>query len=302
MRYTVNDLAYNGKYHKQFWDKAFNPNADIENGLANCTTAVIGFCLVENDPYPVSMIKTASKWDEVLINDWKEIPFDPETVRIGDIIQWKEKCHVAKVADIIDGKIYINGSFYTGDHGKAYYDNDYDSRSFKSLAELSDFMIRNYPERFYHFWSLEKESSLVGGSPEKIFVRPDTLIPTERNTSINQIETTDNTLRIRTQPNLSSSVIGHVSVGFYNVLDIKEAETIDRQREPDLKCWYEISKGRWIGNVTTIYHEANEEDDFLNEVKRFFDKIQNRTNALIEERDACKERLKKIHELSEVDL
>ena len=121
MRYTINDLIYGGKYTDQFWNKSYNPNADIENGLANCTTFGSGACLVEGDPYPVSSIAPASRWDEVLINDWYSVPFDASKVKSGDIIEWKDKCHVAKVSDVRDGVIYVNASYYNGEHGEAYY-------------------------------------------------------------------------------------------------------------------------------------------------------------------------------------
>lgn len=293
------DFTYNGKYSLFFWDKNFNKNADIENGLANCTTMAIGLCLLENNPYPVSRIASASRWHEVLINDWKCIPFDYSQVKVGDIIQWVSKGHVCKVSRISDGRIYIRGSYYTGEHGVAYYNGGYDTRHFNSLEELSNFMYNNYPERFYHEWTLDKEIQYVGGEPEHILVLPNTLIPVEKDSSVNQVETTDNTLRIREEPNLNSKIIGHVSVGYYNVLNIKEATEEDRQREPELKCWYEISPNRWIGNVTTVYHEASSDEDLQKLISELFNKMNAKTEALTKERDDYKERLLKIKELTE---
>ena len=134
MKYSINDLSYNGKYREQCWDKRLNPNADIENGLANCTTAVYAFCLIEGDPIPVSKIVSANRWHEVLINDWTYIPYDPNEVEVGDIIEWVQGCHVAKVGDIVDGKPYINGSYYTGEHGVSVYNKKYDTRPWKNLS------------------------------------------------------------------------------------------------------------------------------------------------------------------------
>lgn len=301
MRFTINDLSYEGRYHDCFWNKDYNKNADITNGLANCTTAVIGFCLAENNPLPVSRIVPASEWHNYLTNDWKKIPFELDKVKVGDIIQWVDKCHVAKVADIVDGKVYVNASFYTGEHGKSIYNGEYDTRPWTSLKEMSDWMIANYPTRFFHCWDLEKESQMVGGVPEHILVLPNTIVPVEKDSSKNQVETTDNTLRIRTEPNLNSKIVGHVSVGYYDVIKTKEATEEDRMREPSLKCWYEISKGRWIGNVTTIYHEKSDAEDWEKELKSFLQKITDKTKAVTNERDAYKEKLRKIHELSEVD-
>ena len=296
MRYTINDLIYGGKYTDQFWNKSYNPNADIENGLANCTTFVIGACLVEGDPYPVSYIAPASRWDEVLINDWYSVPFDANKVKSGDIIEWKDKCHVAKVSDVRDGVIYVNASYYTGEHGVAYYHGSYDTRSFKTLKEMSAWMVANYPERFYHNWSLEKESRMVGGSPDKILVRPQTVKTVEIDPTKNQVETTDNTLRIRNEPSLSGTIVGHVSLGYYNVLSIKEALPEDKEKD-DIKCWYEIAKDRWIANITTIYHEASGED-VLKELEKYFNALKRSIDTLSNENANLKADMKKVNEIT----
>ena len=85
MEYKISDLTYGGKYHFAFWDPKYNSNANITNGLANCTTAVIGFCLAEGDTLPVSHIVSASNWDNYLINGWNKIPYDPKKIKAGDI-------------------------------------------------------------------------------------------------------------------------------------------------------------------------------------------------------------------------
>ena|GEM_PF-2915839 len=298
MNYEIKDLVYGGRFHDQFWNKDYNPNADIENGLANCTTFVIGSCLVENDPYPVSHISSASNWHNNLINDWTYIPFDPNLIKVGDIIQWVSKCHVAKVSHIRDGKIYINGSFYAGDHGVAYYQGGYDTRSFTSLKQLSDFMSEKYPERFYHNWSLEKEINMVGGQPDHILVRPNTINPVDEDPTKNQVQCLDNTLRIRTGPSLNDKIVGHVSIGYYNVLNIKEASEEDKNKEPELKCWYEISKDRWIANITTKYHEATGED-VLKELEKYFNAMRSQIKAVTQENKDMKEDMMKIKNITE---
>lgn len=298
MKYSVNDLKYGGTYHEQFWNKKNNPNADIENALGNCTTAVYGFCLVENDPIPVSKIVSASHWHEFLINDWKCVDFDESQVKIGDIIQWVEHCHVAKVADIRDGVIYLNGSFYTGDHGKAYYNNGYDTRSFETLDELSRFMETKYPDRLYHYWALDKESQMVGGQPEHILVRPMTLFPVDEDPSKNQIQTTETSLRIRAGADLQSEIIGHVSVGFYDVISIAEASEEDRMREPELKCWYQIAKDRWIANLTTIYHEGSGEENPAETIQRCLNTLTATITKLTNESKAKDDLIALIHEMT----
>lgn len=289
MKYTINDLSYGGRYHNQCWNPQFNREANIQNALANCTTAVIGFCLVEKNPLPVSVISDASNWHNYLTNGWRCIDFDERKVKVGDIIQWVDKCHVCKVADIVDGTIYINGSFYTGEHGVAYYNGKYDTRNrFKSLPELSDFMVSQYPTRFYHYWTLDKESQMVGGKPEHILVRPETVSPVERNTNVNQIQTTDDTLRIRTAPNLSAEIVGHVEKGYYNVL---------QEHEADGFTWYEIASGRWCANVSTIY--LPKQNDIIAEIERYFNAMKTEINSLTDENEKLKKKLSDIKAICE---
>lgn len=289
MKYSINELSYGGRYHNQFWNPQFNKEATIPNALANCTAAVIAFCLIENDPLPVSVISDASNWHNYLTNGWRCVDFDPNKVKVGDIIQWMDKCHVCKVADIKDGTIFINGSFYTGEHGVAYYQGKYDTRSrFTSLQELSDFMTENYPTRFYHYWTLDKESQMVGGKPEHILVCPETVSPVERNTNVNQIQTTDDTLRIRTAPNLSAEIVGHVEKGYYNVL---------QEHEADGFTWYEIASGRWCANVSTIY--LPKQNDIIAEIERYFNAMKTEINSLTDENEKLKKKLSDIKAICE---
>lgn len=289
MNYTINDLSYGGKYHNQCWNPQFNKEATIPNALANCTAAVIAFCLIENDPSPVSVISDASNWHNYLTNGWRCIDFDASKVKVGDIIQWVDKCHVCKVADIQNGTIYINGSFYTGEHGVAYYNGKYDTRNrFKSLQELSDFMTTEYPTRFYHYWTLDKESQMVGGRPEHILVCPDNVFPVERNTNVDQIQTTDEGLRIRTAPSLEGEIVGHVQVGYYNVLQTKEA---------DGYTWYEIGNNRWCADVSTIY--LPKQDDIIAEIQRYFDAMKTEIESLTSKNEELSQKLKEIKEICE---
>jgi len=84
--------------------------------------------------------------------------------------------------------------------------------------------------------------------------------PVERNESVNQIQTTDNTLRIRLKPSLSGEIIGHVQLGYYNVL---------QQADADGYTWYEIAPGRWCANITTTYLPAG--DDFVDQIRKWAD-------------------------------
>ena len=287
MKYTINDLSFGGRYHDQCWNPKYNKEANIQNALANCTTAVIAFCLIEKNPLPVSTIANASNWHNLLINGWRCIDFDKSKVKVGDIIQWVDKCHVCKVADIVDGTIYINGSFYTGEHGVAYYNGKYDTRNrFNSLQDLSNFMTSEYPTRFYHYWTLDKEAQMTGGQPEHILVCPDTITPTERNTNVDQIQTTDDTLRIRTKPSLEADVVGHVQVGYYNVIASKKV---------DGYTWYQLATDRWCADISTIYLPA--EDDILKDLERIYKTITARIDEKEKENEILRKKIEEIQKI-----
>ena len=287
MKYTINDLSFGGKYHDACWNPKYNKEANIQNALANCTTAVIAFCLIEKNPLPVSTIANASNWHNLLINGWRCIDFDKSKVKVGDIIQWVDKCHVCKVADIVDGTIYINGSFYTGEHGVAYYNGKYDTRNrFNSLQDLSNFMTSEYPTRFYHYWTLDKEAQMTGGQPEHILVCPDTITPTERNTNVDQIQTTDDTLRIRTKPSLEADVVGHVQVGYYNVIASKKV---------DGYTWYQLATDRWCADISTIYLPA--EDDILKDLERIYKTITARIDEKEKENEILRKKIEEIQKI-----
>ena len=84
--------------------------------------------------------------------------------------------------------------------------------------------------------------------------------PVPRNTSVDQIQTTDISLRIRTKPSLSGDVVGYVQLGYYNVYD---------KKENDGYTWYKLAKDRWCANVSTIYLPSDE-TDVIKEIERVF--------------------------------
>ena len=94
--------------------------------------------------------------------------------------------------------------------------------------------------------------------------------PVERNTNVTQIQTTDDQLRIRTAPSLSAEIVGHVQLGYYNVLSEKDA---------DGYTWYEISKDRWCANITTNYLPA-EQNDFVRQLEDFLNTTRAKIKAL----------------------
>ena len=93
--------------------------------------------------------------------------------------------------------------------------------------------------------------------------------PVSRNEDVNQVRTTDDTLRIRTKPNLEGEIVGHVQLGYYNVLSTKDAIASDKAQVEGLECWYEITKDRWIANITTEYLPANSDADIIKELEKW---------------------------------
>lgn len=99
------------------------------------------------------------------------------------------------------------------------------------------------------------------------------VLPVERNTNVNQIQTTDEQLRIRVAPSLESEIVGHVQLGYYNVLS---------QTEADGYTWYEIAKDRWCADITTNYLPS-EENDFVRQLEKFLNETKAKINDLEEE-------------------
>lgn len=237
---SIKGLEYGGKYYKYFWDLGVNPLATIENCLPNCTAFVIGDILNDGLPIPVSRIGNANTWHLNLTNGWTLKEFEADKVQVGDILEWTKGCHVARVSKIEDNKIYISGSFYTGIHGKAMYDGGFDTRDgLNSLKEVSDFMLTNYPTRFFHFWELENENSWVGDTPRYILRQPQNVEPVKRDESVNQIEVLTNEQNIR---NAQNQIVGVAKKGYYNVIRITHSTKNNRD-------WYEVAEDKFISQM-----------------------------------------------------
>lgn len=110
----------------------------------------------------------------------------------------------------------------------------------------------------------------------------------ERNPSVNQIQTTDDTLRIRTKPSLEGEVVGHVQIGYYNVLSQKDNEGY---------TWYEIAKDRWCANITTVYLPSDE-DDIIKQIEKYFNDMKAQVNTLKNENTDMKKSFKEVYDIS----
>jgi len=235
-KYQINDFAWNGKYHDYCWNRDYNPNATISNCLANCTTLAVAFSYILGTPYPVSTIRSASAWHNYLTNGWTYKNYDGD-VKVGDIIQWVSHCHVATVIGFQDGEPLLACSWYTGEHGKSSWGGGYDPRDqFHTLQEVSDFMVNNYPYRFYHEATLAKEAEGSGGMPEHILVAPVTITPVKRDKSRNQIKVLTNEQNVRDH---DLNIVGIAPSGYYNVI----GSFVDDY------TWYEVEVDRFIAGV-----------------------------------------------------
>lgn len=251
LRTNRNGLEYGGTSHSYYWDKKYNPNATITDGLADCTTYVYGRVLEENKPVPVKRIGSAGSWHKNLTNGWVALPYKASNVRPGDIIEWANENHVAYTEQVSD-KIYISGSFYTGMHGRAYWNGAYDTRSFNSLKEMCDWMIKNYAYRFFHYTTVDTESSWCGGQPDYILRLEGTVVkPVDEDNSKDQIKVLTDVQYVRDNNN---NILGQAAAGFYNVLSTKENSGY---------VWYEVESGKFIAGVSgrVIYIPKQEQSE-----------------------------------------
>ncbi|MBQ2658650.1 MAG: CHAP domain-containing protein [Erysipelotrichaceae bacterium] len=113
------------------------------------------------------------------------------------------------------------------------------------------------------------------------------LAPVERNTSMNQIECLDNALRIRTKPSLEGEIVGHVQLGYYNVLQTEEAEGY---------TWYRIGQDRWCAGVSVIY--LPKEESIITEIERYFNEMKTQIDTLEQGNRSLKDDMKAISDIA----
>ena len=265
--FTLDEIKYGGKYHPFFWED-MNPYASIQNGLGNCTNMTYGDCLIDGWT-PITKAPNANNWH--LYANGEVIPFDISLVKVGDVIEWVEGCHVARVDEIIDGMPYLNCSWYTGIHGVAKYDGEWDKRPFASMQQLSDFMVNNYPTRMYHHWSLERENSGVGASPRYIIRRPNVIKADGEDKAIEQIKVLTNEQNVRTAPNTNSQIVGVAESGFYDVYG-----TFNDGKY----TWYQIKETLYIAGVNGRVEFIESEDD-IKKLKREIELLKKRNSQLM---------------------
>jgi len=165
----------------------------------------------------------------------------------------------------------------------AVFDGEYGHVQFMETDVMYSEYSNGDPNSFRN-GKFEKKDNLLG-----FLHYPCEVVPTvERNTSVNQIETTDTTLRIREKPSLEGEIIGHVQLGYYNVLDTKEN---------DGYTWYKLANDRWCADITTTYLPA--EDDIIERLEEYLNNIKSQVTYLKNENTDLKEDMKSIKKITE---
>ena len=180
----------------------------------------------------------------------------------------------------------VKGLDYTAQAGDiVVYDGTYGHVQFMETNTMYSEYANGNPESFKNGKLNEYYNKNILGY---LHFPLETVEPVERNTSVNQIQTTDAELRIRTKPSLSGEVVGYVQLGFYNVLDQKNA---------DGYIWYKLAKDRWCANVSTIYLPSDE-TDIIKEIEQYFNSMKDKVNTLSNENTDLKDDMRKIDEIS----
>ena len=178
----------------------------------------------------------------------------------------------------------VKGVDYTPKAGDiAVFDGEYGHVQFMETDTMYSEYSNGDPNSFRN-GKFEKKPNLLG-----FLHYPYSSVETvDRNPNVNQIQTTDDTLRIRTEPSLSGEIVGHVQIGFYNVLS---------QKENDGYIWYEIAKDRWCANVTVTYLPSDE-DDIIKQIERYFNEMKQQVNVLKDENTELKKSFKEVYTIS----
>lgn len=180
----------------------------------------------------------------------------------------------------------VKGVDYTPVQGDiAVFDGEYGHVQFMETDTMYAEYSNGDPNSF-RTGKFEKKDNLLG-----FLHYPDERVDTvPRDPSKNQIETTDTGLRIRVAPSLEAEIVGHVQLGYYNVLQTKDN---------DGYTWYEISKDRWCANITTNYLPSDS-SDIIKELERYFDSMKSTIKTLTDERDRYKGIVKEVHKITDV--
>lgn len=173
-------LEYGGTAHDYYWTQAYNRYANFYNCLANCTCYCYGRVQEEGDPAPLAYdpeepVPGASHWmwypNEA--DGWSVSQFSGHQAEVqpGDIFVWDSGNHVAVVETVITSRSWtISESIYTGNDGTVSSDRTAAVMGGSSMENVSDWMIANYPTRFFNYRTLDIDN---GGSwPDYVLWNP----------------------------------------------------------------------------------------------------------------------------------
>lgn len=169
-RTSRSGIEYGGSDSQYYWNSSINPNATFQLCLANCTTYAYGRVQEEGLPKPVTTIRNANNWHTVVntAEDWSLLNYTSGMVlNQGDIVEWSAN-HVA-VVEYQGTNPTVSASWYTDDNGHVYGSRTTAVMG-NTLQSVSNWMIANYPTRFFHTNTLTNESRLAGNSQNPLYV------------------------------------------------------------------------------------------------------------------------------------
>lgn len=179
----------------------------------------------------------------------------------------------------------VKGLDYTPVAGDiVVYDGEYGHIQFMETDVMYS-EYRNGDPNSFRNGKYEKSSNLLGF----LHYPYQPVIPVERNTAVDQIETLDTDLRIRTKPSLKGEIVGFVQLGYYDVTEQKEA---------DGHTWYQIAKDRWCANVNVVYLPSDD-SDIIRELERYFDSMKQKVGVLTNENEDLKDDMRYITKIAE---
>lgn len=157
IRTSNSGLFYGEAQHDNYWSW-LGDNSDywaFDNCLANCTVYAIGRQYENGRPKPVTTMKNANKWHEVVNTDagWTLLNYTKGmSLEAGDILEWADggANHVAVVeTDGTDPT--ITGSWWTDNNGGSSLKNRIAGSNMGSTMEsASNFFKSYYTWRFWH--------------------------------------------------------------------------------------------------------------------------------------------------------
>lgn len=163
------------------------------------------------------------------------------------------------------------------------YDGQYGHVQFMETDTMYSEYSNGNPNSFKN-GTYERKGNLLGF----LHYPNEVLNPVARNVNVNQIQTTDTALRIRVVPSLNAEIVGYVQIGYYNVLETKEA---------DGYTWYKLADDRWCANVTTIYLPSDEED-IIKQIEEYFNSMKTKVTEVTKENTKLKDDMKKIDNIA----